>query len=174
MDMISTRPNDDYQQLIQQVGVSLEAGREEIVSAVNNAMVRSYWEIGQHIVEYEQKGYEKAEYGSGLLKQLSSDLTERYGEGFGKSNIFAMRRFYLLYPKFQTVSGKLFWSHYVELLKIDDPLERSFYEKEAENAKWGVRELKRQMKSMLFHRLALRAAEHYKSTLRQQVSAVFA
>ena len=66
-----------------------------------------------------------------------------------------MRRFYLLYPKIQTVSGFLSWSHYVELLKIDDPQERAFYEREAETGRWGVRELKRQMKSMLYHRLAL-------------------
>ncbi len=71
------------------------------------------------------------------------------------SNVTKMRKLYLTYPILQTLSAKLSWSHYVELLKIDDPLERSFYEKEAENAHWGVRELKRQMKSMLYHRLAL-------------------
>ena len=99
--------------------------------------------IGQHIVEYEQKGHEKADYGSGLLDQLSEDLSRQYGNGFGRSNVFCMRRFYLLYPKIQTVSGFLSWSHYVELLKIDDPQERAFYEREAETGRWGVRELKR-------------------------------
>jgi len=71
------------------------------------------------------------------------------------SNISKMRKLYNTYPILQTVSAKLSWSHYVELLKIEDPMERSFYEKECENEQWGVRELKRQMKSMLFHRLAL-------------------
>ena len=145
----------DYQDLIRQVGCDLEAGRIQAVSAVNSAMVRTYWMIGQHIVEYEQKGHEKADYGSGLLDQLSEDLSRQYGNGFGRSNVFCMRRFYLLYPKIQTVSGFLSWSHYVELLKIDDPQERAFYEREAETGRWGVRELKRQMKSMLYHRLAL-------------------
>ncbi len=98
---------------------------------------------------------EKAEYGSELLKRLSRDLTDIYGKGFSHSNLIYMRKMYLIYSKSQTLSDFLSWSHYVELLKIDDPLERSFYEKEAETEHWGVRELKRQMKSMLFHRLAL-------------------
>ena len=106
-------------------------------------------------MEYEQGGQAKAEYGSELLKRLSRDLTVLYGSGFSMSNVNKMRKLYLVYPILQTVSAKLSWSHYVELLKLDDPLERSFYEKEAEAGHWGVRELKRQMKSMLFHRLAL-------------------
>ena len=150
-----TPKTDAYNALLQNVGNALTQGRSRAAAAVNAAMVQTYWEIGRQIVEYEQKGNERAEYGTELLKRLSRDLTERYGKGFGKSNIFAMRRFFLLYQKFQTVSGKLTWSHYVELLKVDDPLERSFYEKESEQSHWGVRELKRQMNSMLFQRLAL-------------------
>lgn len=126
-----TLKTDAYNALLQSVGNALTQGRSRAAAAVNAAMVQTYWEIGRQIVEYEQKGNERAEYGTELLKRLSRDLTERYGKGFGKSNIFAMRRFFLLYPKFQTVSGKLTWSHYVELLKVDDPLERSFYEKES-------------------------------------------
>ena len=156
MDNSAIAPKTDaYNALIQNVGNALTQGRSRAAAAVNAAMVQTYWEIGRQIVEYEQKGNERAEYGTELLKRLSRDLTERYGKGFGKSNIFAMRRFFLLYQKFQTVSGKLTWSHYVELLKVDDPLERSFYEKESEQSHWGVRELKRQMNSMLFQRLAL-------------------
>ena len=156
MDNSAIAPKTDaYRALLQNVGNALTQGRSRAAAAVNTAMVQTYWEIGRQIVEYEQKGNERAEYGTELLKRLSHDLTERYGKGFGKSNIFAMRRFFLLYQKFQTVSGKLTWSHYVELLKVDDPLERSFYEKESEQSHWGVRELKRQMNSMLFQRLAL-------------------
>ena len=156
MDNSAIAPKTDaYRALLQNVGNALTQGRSRAAAAVNAAMVQTYWEIGRQIVEYEQKGNERAEYGTELLKRLSRDLTERYGKGFGKSNIFAMRRFFLLYQKFQTVSGKLTWSHYVELLKVDDPLERSFYEKESEQSHWGVRELKRQMNSMLFQRLAL-------------------
>ena len=152
-DSLTVHPN--YQELLQHVGDTLEQGRSRAAAAVNTAVVATYWEIGRQIVEYEQGGSAKAEYGSELLKKLSRDLTDLYGSGFGMSNINKMRKLYLTYPILQTVSAKLSWSHYVELLKIDDPLERSFYEKEAESEHWGVRELKRQMDSMLFHRLAL-------------------
>jgi len=145
----------NYSDLLHNIGDELERGRKQVVSAVNSAMVETYWHIGQHIVEYEQKGNEKAEYGSDVLHKLSRDLTDRYGKGFSHSNLVYIRKFYLIYQKSQTVSDFLTWSHYVELLKIDDPLERSFYEKQAVLEQWGVRELKRQMKSMLFHRLAL-------------------
>ena len=147
--------NPEYDVLLQHVGDTLEKGRKSVVNAVNSLMVRTYWEIGRQIVEYEQHGNEKAEYGSDVLNRLSRDLTDRYGKGFSHSNVVYMRRLYLTYPKSQTLSDFLSWSHYIELLKIDDPLERAFYKKEAENERWGVRELKRQMKSMLFHRLAL-------------------
>lgn len=152
-DSLTVNPN--YQELLEHVGDTLEQGRSRAAAAVNTAVVATYWEIGRQIVEYEQGGSAKAEYGSALLKKLSRDLTDLYGSGFGMSNINKMRKLYLTYPILQTVSAKLSWSHYVELLKIDDPLERSFYEKEAESEHWGVRELKRQMDSMLFHRLAL-------------------
>ncbi|MBQ9686878.1 MAG: DUF1016 family protein [Oscillospiraceae bacterium] len=147
--------NPEYQNLLQHVGETLENGRAKVAAAVNTATVSTYWEIGRDIVEFEQGGNAKAEYGSELLKKLSRDLTDLYGSGFSMSNVAKMRKLYLTYPILQTASAKLSWSHYVELLKIDDPMERSFYEKEAENEHWGVRELKRQMKSMLFHRLAL-------------------
>ena len=113
---------NSYEELIRNIGSLLETGKKQAVSAVNRAMVRTYWEIGKHIVEYEQAGNEKAEYGSETLKRLSRDLTERYGNGFGMSNINKMRKFYSLYPILQTVSAKLSWSHYVELLKIEDSI----------------------------------------------------
>ena len=156
-EKIITINNDDleYDRLLQNVGEALRQGRQQAVYAVNSAMVRTYWEIGREIVEFEQNGNERAEYGSDVLNRLSKDLTERYGKGFSRGNVFYMRKLFITYPKVQTLSELLTWSHYIELLKIDDPLERSFYEKECEEERWGVRELKRQMKSMLFHRLAL-------------------
>ena len=147
--------NSEYQDLLHHVGETLENGRAKAVAAVNSAVGATYWEIGRDIVEFEQAGSVKAEYGTELLKRLSRDLTDAYGKGFSHSNLVYMRKLYLTYPKSQTLSDFLSWSQYIELLKIDDPLERSFYEKEAESEHWGVRELKRQMKSMLFHRLAL-------------------
>lgn len=155
MSSESLMTNPEYRDLLQHVGETLENGRAKAAAAVNSAAVGTYWTIGQYIVEYEQAGSIKAEYGAELLKRLSRDLTDLYGKGFSHSNLVYMRKLYLTYPKSQTLSDYLSWSQYVELLKLDDPMERSFYEKEAENEHWGVRELKRQMKSMLFHRLAL-------------------
>lgn len=146
--------NQDYEKLIEAVGSELKKGRQNIAFAVNAEIVLTYWHIGQHIIEYEQNGNERAEYGSDLLNRLSRDLTKKYGAGFSRSNVFYIRKLYMEYQKVQTLS-ELSWSHYIELLKIEDKAERAFYEKESKNSHWGVRELKRQMKSMLYHRLAL-------------------
>ena len=144
-----------YDSLLIQIGDTLESGRKTAAVRVNETIVETYWQIGKYIVEFEQAGNEKAEYGSETLKKLSKDLSIRYGDGFSLSNITKMRKLYQVFPILQTLSAKLSWSHYVELLKIDDPLERSFYLKECEQENWGVRELRRQMKSMLFQRLVL-------------------
>jgi predicted nuclease of restriction endonuclease-like (RecB) superfamily len=145
----------EYKQLIEGIGQLLMAGREKAAQEVNSALVQTYWEIGRYIVEFEQRGNEKADYGSQLFDRLSADLTIAYGKGFGRSNLFYMRKLYLSFPNSGTLSHKLTWSHYYEILKSDSELEISFYSKQSEKEKWSVRELKRQMKSMLFHRLAL-------------------
>lgn len=147
--------NTNYNKLVSDIGTLLKNGRKQMAIAVNTSMVQTYWSIGKHIVEFEQKGNERAEYGSNLINRLSRDLTERYGKGFGKSNLLYIRKFYLTFPKGGTVSHLLTWSHFYEILKKDDPMEISFYVKQCEIEGWSVRELKRQMQSMLFHRLAL-------------------
>ena len=119
------------------------------------ALVRTNWQIGHYIVEYEQKGNERAEYGAELLNNLSHDLTIAYGKGFSRSNIVYMRKFYLYFPQSETLSPVLSWSHYFEILKAEDQLEINFYANQCARENWSVRELKRQMKSLLFHRLAL-------------------
>lgn len=157
-----------YGSLINDIGNILVEARGKICREINSVMVDAYWNIGKYIVEYEQKGEERAEYGSNLLNRLSKDLTRLYGKGFGKSNLLYIRKLYLYFPKGGTVSHLLNWSHYYEILKLDNELERSFYVKECEKQHWSVRELKRQMNSMLFHRIALskdkegvlRLAEH--------------
>lgn len=147
--------DNTYKKLIDDIGSTLQRARENAVKAVNTELVIANWQIGKHIVEFEQNGKEKADYGSSLLTNLSKDLKASYGKGFGKSNIYLCRQFYLKYPIFQTLSGKLSWSHYAELLTISDDLTRSFYEKQSENENWGFREMKRQIDSSLFERLAL-------------------
>ncbi|MFZ2889318.1 PDDEXK nuclease domain-containing protein [Sulfuricurvum sp.] len=145
----------NYNELIVQIGSLLALGREKAAFSINTILVQTYWQIGRYIVEFEQNGNEKAEYGAQLFERLSRDLTIIYGKGFGRSNLLYMRKLYLTFSKSGTVSHKLTWSHYYEILKSDSELEISFYVKQTEKEKWSVRELKRQMKSMLFHRLAL-------------------
>ncbi len=144
-----------YLKLVDTIGNTIEEARLRAVRAVNNELVQANWEIGKYIVEYEQHGNEKAEYGSSLLTNLSKDLKTRFGKGFSKSNVYLMRQFYMKYPKFQLVTGKLTWTHYSELLGVSNDNARSFYEKQVANENWSVRELKRQISSSLFERIAL-------------------
>lgn len=144
-----------YTELLDSIGSAIEVARQNAVKAVNTELVQANWEIGRHIVEYEQHGEERAEYGSNLLATLSKDLRQRYGKGFGRRNILDMRRFYLTYQKWQAVPAKLSWTHLVTLLGISDDTARKFYEKQAVLENWGYRELERQINSSLFERLAL-------------------
>lgn len=143
--------------LYSQIASILEQNRKSVAVAVNTAMVRTYYEIGRSIVENEQKGNIRAEYGKEVLKNLSARLTANYGKGFSTTNLKQMRDFYLTYQIGQTVSDQfvLSWSHYLFLMRIDNPDERKFYEIEAKNSNWSLRELKRQFDSALYERLAV-------------------
>ncbi|MCP5320282.1 MAG: DUF1016 domain-containing protein [Pseudomonadales bacterium] len=145
---------DGYQQLLEQISDAYTQGRVRAVQAVNTQLIETYWQVGQHIVEYEQAGNLRAEYGKALINKLAIDLGLRHGKGFSRSNLVYMRLLYQRYPISQKPSHQLSWSHYVELLKLDDELERSFYEKQAIAERWSVPELKRQKASSLFLRLA--------------------
>lgn len=144
-----------YNELLKTIGSTIETARQNAVKAVNHELVKANWEIGRHIVEFEQLGEERAEYGSNLLSNLSKDLKQRFGKGFGRRNILDMRRFYLAYQKWQAVPAKLSWTHIVTLLGVSDNHARKFYEKQSVLENWGYRELDRQINSALFERLAL-------------------
>ena len=144
-----------YLQLIDSITVLWDSAKIKAISAVNTELLEANWQTGKYIVEYEQQGKNRAEYGKQLLVSLAKDLTSKKGKGFSRSNLVYMRKFYLAFPICETVSHKLTWSHYFELLKCDNPLEMQFYYNEAIKEGWKVRELKRQMKSCLFQRLAL-------------------
>lgn len=163
----------------------LDAARQAAARSVNALMTASYWEIGRRIVDAEQKGRRRAGYGEQLMERLSSDLTARFGRGFGVNNLESMRRFFLAYPQpqiSQTVSGKLGnelpaeksqtmsrkfdlselaqaftlpWSAYVRLLSVKDDHARQFYEVEALRGGWSVRQLDRQIGSQFYERTAL-------------------
>jgi predicted nuclease of restriction endonuclease-like (RecB) superfamily len=146
--------NIDYQSLVNTIAQTFEQGRQLAARAVNTNLLQTYWQIGHYIVEYEQKGNDRATYGKSLIDNLSRDLSILPGKGFSRSNLIYMRLLYLKYPISEKPSHLLSWSHYVELLKIDNDLERSFYEKQTIIENWSIPELKRQKKSSLFLRLA--------------------
>ncbi|MDR2719311.1 MAG: PDDEXK nuclease domain-containing protein [Nitrososphaerota archaeon] len=146
---------NDMDLLITEIRAIMETARTNIVHEINNTMLNTYWQIGRIIVEREQNGNLKAQYGKKLLPELSKRLTNELGKGYSRSNLYNMRELYLQYPKIQTASGKLTWSHYIELLSVQDKNARAFYEQECINSNWSVKELNRQIGTSLFERLLL-------------------
>lgn len=144
-----------YQKLLERISSRYVSGQAQAIRSVNEYLIDTNWNIGKYIVEYEQRGSQRAKYGLNLLENLSKDLTLLHGKGFSRSNLNYMRLIYLRYPICETLSHKLSWSHICELLKIDDDLERSFYYQQNILENWSVRELRRQKNSGLFMRLAL-------------------
>lgn len=159
----------DSDAFYQKVAELLARARSSVVQTINRTMVQTYFKVGQMIIEEEQGGNIRAEYGKNILKELSQKLTAEFGKGFSVDNLENMRRFYKVYKKSEThsrisenaipetVSRKftLSWSHYLKLIKIDDENERNFYEIEAFENSWSLRELQRQFDSALYERLAL-------------------
>lgn len=133
----------------------LETARAKSFKAVNTAMVQAYWHIGRIIVEQEQHGQDRAEYGTSLIQELSKRLAGEYGQGFNKTNIWYMRQFYLSFQNLHALRGELTWTHYRLLLKVEKSEVREFYINEAITSNWSTRELERQIGSLLFERLAL-------------------
>jgi hypothetical protein len=175
----------DYAALVSAIEYAHNSTQRQAVQAVNVALTMRNWLIGYYIVEYEQRGSDRAKYGERLLDNLVQDLRKRLGRGFGRRNLFLFREFYLNYPIVQSVIaqfgislpylpsvsftsldwqddayfGRLFrelpWTHFIELIRMDDPLKRAFYEVETLKNRWSVRELKRQIASLLYERVGL-------------------
>lgn len=182
MGRSSAAKEPTYGQLLNDLSSLIKEGRKFAVRQVNTALVGTYWLMGGRIVEYEQKGKRRAEYGDELLVKLSIDLAKQFGEGFRRANLNLMRQFYLTYPVrgiIQTVSGQfenlphrfipslkdmfasvtkrlsLSWSHYCLLMRLKESPKREFYENESMRGSWSVRQLDRQIQSMLYERTAL-------------------
>ena len=151
--------NQDIKLVVHEIGDLLTAARSNVARQVNNELLSTYWNIGRIIAEYEQTVPERADYGKQTLKELSKALTAEFGKGFSRANLYNMRQFYLSYEKVQSVTGKLTWTHYCELLTISDPEKRSFYEKEAVNSNWSVRELKRKEQVLALAEKGIEIAE---------------
>ncbi len=174
-----------YRALVDAIAQVHDTAQRQTVQAVNLALTLRNWLIGYHIFEYEQRGQDRAAYGERLLETLAQDLRRRLGRGFGRRNLFLFREFYLRYPIVQSLIAQLGfrlpappsvafkpldwqdddyfaqlfrrlpWTHFVELIRIDDPLKRAFYELEAMRQHWSARELKRQLGSLLYERVGL-------------------
>jgi DUF1016 N-terminal domain len=127
--------------------------RAKAYQAVNSAMVQAYWHIGQKIVEEEQKGKYRAEYGTGLLKYLSEKLKADFGTGFNVRNLAYMKQFYTSYPILHAVRAELSWTHYCLLLKVQNEKAREFYLSETIDNQWSTRSLERQINTFYYERL---------------------
>jgi predicted nuclease of restriction endonuclease-like (RecB) superfamily len=133
----------------------LTEARATAYRAVNSAMVQAYWHIGRLIVEEEQKGKPRAEYGAGLITALSKRLTADFGKGFTETNLKYMRLFYLCFQNRHALRDELTWTHYRLLLKVEKPEAREFYLDESVRSNWSTRELERQISSLYYERLLL-------------------
>ena len=159
-----TLPDAELLSLADKIVAVIEEGKHALAISISETIKTTYWQIGRHIVEFEQEGNRRAKYGTSLLTNLAKILRVRAGKGYSRPNLNNMRKFYLLFPKCQTsdksalnfqTSDKLTWSHICELITIDDDLEREFYAKECIAENWTVDYLHRQKESGLFMRLAM-------------------
>lgn len=141
---------------IQEIKQLVTRSRQEAYAAVNQAMVNAYWQIGRRIVEEEQGGAERADYGKQLLKQLSAALTEEFGKGFSVQNLYSFRQFYLTFPEIFSTSWRILtWSHYKRLMHVSDPQAREWYAKEASEQMWSYATLNRNISTQYYERLLL-------------------
>ena len=141
---------------INEIKKILKNARQKAYTAVNSAMVEAYWEIGRRIVEEEQRGKERAEYGKEIVKNLSKELTEEFGKGFSRRTLWEMRKLYVYfsdYEKVRTLFAQLTWSHFQKVLRVSDEKARIFYLTEAAENMWSVRTLDRNISTLYYNRI---------------------
>ena len=137
--------NNPFYQSIRQI---ILESRKKITQTINIGMVETYWLVGKHIVKEEQNGKHRAEYGKNLLGYLSENLSNEVGKGFDKSNLSNMRKFYTAFPILDAVRQELSWTHYRQLLRLENPKARTFYVEETVANGWSTRVLNRQINSL--------------------------
>ena len=152
-------PAETIENLYKEIRKVIEEARSQVYRVANQEMVQAYWHTGRLIVEEEQKGKERAEYGKELIKALSEKLTLEYGKGFNTSNLWYMRQFYNTFEKLHAVRGELTWTHYRLLLKVEKEEVREFYMQEAIEGNWSTRTLERQINSLYYERMAMSQKE---------------
>ena len=142
-----------FQNIYSEIKEILLSSRDKAYKAVNSAMVQAYWQIGRIIVEHEQDGSLRAEYGKRVLQHLSDQLTEEFGKGFDVRNLRYMRAFYIAFPKWNAVRSELTWTHYRTLLRVEDEAAREWYMEECIRSAWSSRQLERQISTLYYERL---------------------
>jgi len=146
MEKAKVIKNQDYKKLINELEGIIKSGRHQAYKAVDNIKVQTYWQIGERIVREELKYKDRADYGKYLIDNISVDL------GVEKQLLHRLVKFYKLYPIVVTLQPQLSWNHYVALIPIVEPKERSFYETKTINYSWSIRELRRQIKNQLYQK----------------------
>ena len=131
----------------------LDEARQNVYRHVNTVMVKAYWNIGRLIIEEEQRGKKRANYGVMLVRDLSIKLTKEFGKGFNERNIFYMKQFYIAFPKLNALRSELSWTHYRLLMRVENKKARDFYISECVKANWSTRQLERQVYSFYYERL---------------------
>jgi len=148
-------PLESFSTLYKKIKTVLDEARNKVYRAVNFTMVEAYWNIGHLIVEEEQKGKHRAVYGKELIEKLSQKLTNDFGKGFDATNVWNMRKFYMMFPILDALRQELTWTHYRLLMRVDDKHSRAFYIEETISENWSTRQLDRQIDSLLFERISL-------------------
>lgn len=146
--------DENINPIFEEIRGLINTSRNRVYSAVNTEMLNLYWNIGKIIMEIQQ-GNERATYGDAVLEKLSEKLTNEFGKGFSIINLRRMRKFYCLFKIRSSLMNELTWTHYLELIKIEEERKREFYINECINCRWSVRELQRQIASLLYERLVL-------------------
>ncbi len=146
-------PEKNIEQLHQQIATVITSGKQTAYRAINAAMTLTYWEIGRLIVEEEQQGKERADYGRQLISSLAKRLKKEFGNGYSESSLWNYRQFYQTFPILSAVRRELTWTHYRLLMRVENPNAREFYETEAVRSSWSTRALERQIHVFYYERL---------------------
>ena len=153
--MADNSPQNTIEKLYTAISSVITEARNNVYRTANSEMVKAYWSIGKLIVEEEQKGNSKAEYGTGLLKELAEKLTKEHGKSFSDRNLRHIRQFYTVFEKWNAVRSELSWTHYRLLLKLEDEKARAFYINEAIECSWSTRTLNRQIGNLYYQRMIM-------------------
>jgi predicted nuclease of restriction endonuclease-like (RecB) superfamily len=160
-------PSPSFESFYNKVKSILEDARSNVYRVANTEMVQAYWSIGREIIEEEQKGESRAEYGTYLIKQLAEKLTNKYGKGFDERNLFYMKQFFLAFPKMNALRSELSWTHYRILMRLEREDARAFYLQESVDGNWSTRQLERQVSSHYFERMVM-TQKDYRSLVKQE------